>query len=408
MTEQTNYERAMDYSIRADPFERYAAMRKTPVERQPDGTFVISSYNLVQALFHDPRVSSDLTKRNAPPPKQDGKEEPLPSHLTDLSEKDPPHHDLLRRLAMRQFGPPNKPRFIYDFHGTLGGIVDDLIDGLSKAPGHQVDLIEHFAYPYPVAVIVKLLGVPHEDTHKIEEWTHDISSAGSLEELKVRSATAFHAINAYMADLIEKHRTNPSDNMLSGMIHDDGPEGRLDKDDLIATASLLLSAGHETTVNLIGSGLLLLLERPDLRERVISEPEYVIRFVEELLRCETPIQYLHQRSALADMEVTGTTIPKGSPIMLMLGAANRDDTRFANADEFNADRPDNQHLGFGSGQHNCFGAPLARREAQIAFVKFFERVKNPRMIGEAVYRKNPMTRGPEKLVCEFDSVSPTL
>ncbi len=410
MPEQTNYERAMDYSVRPNPFPLYAEMRKTPIEPQPDGTFVISTYNEVQALFHDPRVSSDLSKRAAPAPEPgkdaSGDEEPVPSHITDLSELDPPHHDVLRRLAMRQFGPPNKPRFVHDFRGTLGEIVDGLLDKLGDTPEREADMIQEFAYAYPVAVIVKLLGVPEEDTHKIEEWTHGLSEANNLEEQKKESAKAFHEINAYMDDLIEKHRADPGDDMISGMLQDDGPEAPMPKEDLIATASLLLSAGHETTVNLIGNGLLLLIRRPDFRERIVSEPEFVIRFVEELLRCESPIQYLHQRSALVDMELMGMTIPKGSPVMLMLGAANRDEKRFPNADEFDPDRKDNQHLGFGSGQHNCFGAPLARLEAQIAFVKFVTRVQNPRLVGEPPYRKTPMTRGPQELHVAFDSIEP--
>ena len=410
MPDQTNYERAMDYSVRPNPFPLYAEMRKTPIEVQPDGTYVISTYNEVQALFHDPRLTSDLRKRAAPAPTQgkdaSGDEEPVPSHITDLSELDPPHHDVLRRLAMRQFGPPNKPRFVNDFRSTLGGIVDDLLTKLGETPEREADVIQEFAYAYPVAVIVKLLGVPEEDTHKIEEWTHKLSDASNLEEMKKTSASAFHDINAYMDDLIEKHRTNPGDDMLSGMLRDDDPEAPMPKDDLIATASLLLSAGHETTVNLIGSGLLMLLRRQDLRERIVAEPEFVIRFVEELLRCETPIQYLHQRSALTDMKVMDTTIPKGSPVMLMLGAANRDEKRFPDADKFDPDRTDNQHLGFGGGQHNCFGAPLARLEAQIAFQKFFTRVQNPRLVGEPVYRKTPMTRGPQELRVAFDSIEP--
>jgi len=396
MPNQTSYERAIDYSTRPNPYEKYADLRKTKVERQEDGTYVVSTYTDVKALLHDPRVTSDLSKRNPSPAQKN--EKPLAEHKTDLSEVDPPRHDVLRRQAMRQFGPPNKPTYLMNLHGTLQTIVDQLIDDLAKQKGGEIDLIEHFAYPFPVAVVCTLLGIPDEDKPKIEKWTHALSNPGSLNEVKAASANAFHEINAYMVELIEKHRKQPGDDMLSGMLTDDGPEGRMEQSDLIATASLMLSAGHETTVNLIGNGMLLLLRRPDLVERLRNEPDLIIRFVEELLRCESPVQFLHQRSALADMEISGTVVPKGSPIMLMLGAANRDPDRFPEADTFNPDRTDNQHLGFGSGQHNCFGAPLARLEAQIALPTLFHCLVAPKLVVDPPpYRQNPMVRGPGEL-----------
>jgi cytochrome P450 len=372
MPDQTAFERAVDYAVRPDPYKRYAAPRETPVERQPDGTYVVSSYDAVQALFHDPRVTSDMRKRAASLAGEASKgQEDAPQPKIDLSRLDAPVHDRLRRLAMRQFGPPHKPRFVYDLQGPLSRIVDGLIDDFDTRGG-EIDLIEKFAYPYPVEVIVKLLGVPAEDKPRIEQRGHILSTpdsssdSGSLKDGEAAINKLFLELNGYMGELLAKHRAKPGDDMLSGLMKDDGPDGRMSDDDLIATATLLLTAGHETTVNLIGNGSLLLLQRPDLRQRVVSEPGYVIRFVEEVLRCESPVQYMPQRSALADIEMMGTTIPKGSPIVLMIGAANRDGKRFADADTFDADRTDNQHLGFGSGEHNCFGAPLARREAQIA------------------------------------------
>ncbi len=382
--------------MRPNPFDIYEEVRQAGVERQEDGTYVVSTYADVQALLHDPRVTSDLTKRNPSPQQEDS--EPVAEHKTDLSEVDPPRHDVLRRQAMRQFGPPNKPGYILDLHDTLQGIVDGLVDEIAGQKGGEIDLIEKFAYPFPVAVICKLLGIPDEDKPKIEKWTHALSNPGSLNEVKAASAKAFHEINAYISELIEKHSRRPGDDMISGMLNDDGPHGRMGHDDLVATASLLVSAGHETTVNLIGNGMLFLLRRPDLVSRLLKEPEYVIRFVEELLRFESPVQFLHQRSALKDMEVSGVSITKGSPVLLFLGAANRDRKRFPDADSFDADREDNQHLGFGSGQHSCFGAPLARLEAQLALPTLFRRLVEPKLvIDPPPYRTNPMVRGPIEL-----------
>ena len=406
MPKQTTYQRAMDYGVRPNPFALYEEVRQTKVERQEDGTYVVSTYTDVQALLHDPRVSSDLSKRNASPQQKDSK--PLAEHKTDLSEVDPPRHDVLRRQAMRQFGPPHKPRYLMGLHDMLQGIVDGLIDDIARQKDGEVDLIEKFAYPFPVAVVCKLLGIPDEDKAKIEPWTHALSGPGSLDEVKAASANAFHEINAYVAELIEKHRQQLGDDMVSGLLTDDGPEGRMGHDDLVANASLLVSAGHETTVNLLGNGMLLLLRRPDLVDRILNEPDFVIRFVEELLRCESPVQFLHQRSALTDMEVAGVMIPKGSPILLLLGAANRDRARFPDADSFNADREDNQHLGFGSGQHNCFGAPLARLEAQLAFPTIFRRLVEPKLLVDPPpYRQNPMVRGPNELKVTVKDVKPS-
>jgi cytochrome P450 len=412
MSEPTNFERAMDYAVRSNPYERYAELRETPIERQPDGSYVVSSYEAVRALYHDPRVTSDMSKRPAPADRDNSEDRQQPAKpKVDLSRLDPPHHDKVRRQVMRQFGPPHKPRFIYDLQDTLDQIVDNLIDGFDKNGG-EIDLIEQFAFPYPVEVIVKLLGVPIEDKHKIAEWGHILSSpepssgSGSVAEGEVAINKLFLELNEYMARLVAKHRADPGDDMLSNAIGDDGPDGRMEEDDLIATATLLLTAGHETTVNLIASSSLLLLRRADLRDSLLSDPEYVIRFVEEVLRCESPVQYLPQRTALVDIELMGTTIPKGSPIVLMLGVANRDEKRFPDADTFDADRTDNQHLGFGSGIHNCVGAALARREAQIALPKLFSRLKNPRLIADPPYRKNGGLRGPEELRCVFDGVEP--
>ena len=177
--------------------------------------------------------------------------------------------------------------------------------------------------------------------------------------------------------------------------------------EVLSTAVLLLIAGHETTVNLITNGMLTLLRHPPVLERLRHEPDLAPRLVEELLRYEPPVQLVPQRTCITDIEVRGVTIPKGSRIWLMLAAGNRDPERFADPDRFDPDREDVQHLGFGSGIHICFGAPLARLETQIALTELARRLENPRLAQDPPpYRENAVLRGPRHLEIDFDGLRP--
>jgi cytochrome P450 len=193
--------------------------------------------------------------------------------------------------------------------------------------------------------------------------------------------------------------------MLSRLANAD-PARRMEDMDLMATGVLLLVAGHETTVNLIANGTLTMLRHPHLLARMRDDPSTAPRFVEELLRMEPPVQYLPNRIAMADIEIGGTTIPKGSRVVLLLAAASRDPDRFADPDVFDPDRPDNQHYGFGGGIHYCFGAPLARLEGQLALTAFARRVQNPRLVEDPPpYRPSPVLRGPLHLKVDIDGIS---
>src|SRR3989440_10213142 len=189
------------------------------------------------------------------------------------------------------------------------------------------------------------------------------------------------------------------------MATDSGPEGRMADPYLVATAALLLIAGHETTVNLLGNGMLTLLRHPAILERVRQEPALIPATVEELLRYEPPVQFLPNRTTLDEIALAGTTIPKGVLVTLALAAGNRDPARFPDPDRFDPERRDNQHLGFGSGIHICFGAPLARMETQIALTELVQRLSQPRLVVDPPpYRPSPLLRGPEHLLIEVDEV----
>jgi cytochrome P450 len=415
MTAPSVFAQILDYDNRANPYPLYAELRKTPVTRQEDGSYVVSTYREIEALLHDPRISSDL--RNLAHPGV-GVSEEYEGSAPSILHLDPPDHDRLRRLAMRHFGPPHTPGRVDGMAPDLLGIVTRLIDGL--ADRNQVDIVDDFAFPFPVTVICELLGVPHEDVPRFHAWVEaglEAIDPKAGPEAQQRSAQAMAELRQYLAELIEARRRAPADDLLSALATDDGPEGRMTPEQLLSTALLLLVAGHETTVNLITNGMLTLLRHPDVLERLRRDPDLVIRTVEELLRYEPPVHFVPWRAALDDIEVAGTTIPAGAQVMLVLASGNRDPDHVRDPDRFDPNRfdPDrfglardnDQHLGFGSGIHYCFGAPLARLEAQIALGELARRLEHPRLVADPPpYRPNPVLRGPLHLLVEFDHVSP--
>ncbi|GAA2872720.1 cytochrome P450 [Streptosporangium fragile] len=411
MTPGTLLEQILDHANRADPYPLYAELRRTPVSRQDDGVYVVSTYWEILGLLHDPRISSDARNR-APqaggPLATEEENANLPASFLRL---DPPEHDRLRRLATRSFGPPACPRRIHGMRGELARMVTGLIDGFEGRD--RVDIVEDLAYPFPVMVICKLLGVPHRDEPRFHAWAETIVSGleptpseGPAERQRA-AQRARTELGLYLAGLIEEHRRAPGDDLLSAMVTDRGPEGRMSPVELVVTAVLLLIAGHETTVNLIANGTLTLLRNPGTLKRLRDDPGLAVPLVEELLRFEPPVQLLPQRTALADIDIAGTTIPRGAPVWLMLASGNRDPRRFADPDRFDPDRRDNRHLGFGSGVHYCFGAPLARLEAQLALAEIARRLGELRLVDDPPpYRRNPVLRGPRHLPVAFDGLAP--
>ncbi|MET8283996.1 MULTISPECIES: cytochrome P450 [Streptomyces] len=401
----------IDYSHRANPYPLYEELRETPVYHDADGPYVVSKYYDIQSLLHDPRVSSDARnlKATAGDPLGDTEEESaLPPAFLRL---DPPEHDRLRRMTNRPFGPPHSPRRVHEMHGELADIVSGLIDGIGDP--ERIDLVDQFSYPFPVTVICRLLGVPHEDEPRFHAWADVLAAsldpvpgADAGERAKV-SNNARTELGMYLAGLIEERRKKPGEDMLSQLATAHGPDGAMTTMEVMSTAALLLIAGHETTVNLITNGMLTLLRNPGILQRLREDPKLAVPVVEELLRFEPPVQLLPQRSTLADIEVRGVTIPKGSSLWLVLAAGNRDPDRFENPDRFDPDRGDIQHLGFGSGIHSCFGAPLARLEAQLALGELARRLENPRLVEDPPpYRQNAVLRGPRHLSIACDGIRP--
>lgn len=372
------------------------------MNRLEDGSYLVSTYAENLALLHDPRLSSDPSHNpQFAAAMEELSEDMQPSFL----QMDPPEHDRQRRLAMRHFGPPHQPARIAGLEPRMIEIVTGLIDGM-EGKG-RIDVVDELAYPFPVSVICELLGVPPEDRSEFRKWVdlaiETIDPGLDPETQQEKRKEASTELFNFISNLVERHRQSPGDDLLSAMVTDDGPEGRLSTGELASTGLLLLIAGHETTVNLISNGILTLLRHPRELDRLRQDPELAIPMTEELLRFEPPVHFVPIRTALDDIEIAGTTIAAGSPVTLVLAAANRDPSRFAEADRFIPDRPDNQHLGFGSGIHLCFGAPLARLETQVALTEFARRIRNPRLAEDPpLYRPSPILRGPLHLPVDAD------
>lgn len=402
MAADTLFRRITDYANRADPYPLYAELRERGAVRQDDGSYLVGTYHEIAALLHDPRISSDPRNRTAPDV-MPGDVVAIPLAFIRL---DDPEHERLRNIAMRPFGPPHSPRRIDAMHGEITAIAKELIDALQGRD--QIDLVEDFAYPLPVAVICRLLGVPHEDERRFHAWSEaviagvDPTPDSDPSERQRAALEGRMAMAQYLGELAEKRRGSNSDDMLSAFVNDPGPDGSFTRPELMATAVLLLIAGHETTVNLITNGMLTLLRHPEAMELLRREPAFMPRAVEELLRYEPPVHMLPSRTALADVEVAGVTVPKGAPLILVLASGNRDPKRFHDPDRFNPTRRDNSHFGFGSGVHICFGAPLARIEAQIALTELVRRLEDPRLLQDPPpYRRSPVLRGPRHLPLEI-------
>lgn len=412
MTDRTLFAQVKDQKNRANPYPLFARLRETPVAEQEDGTFVASTHAAIASLLGDPRVSSETLPPADRPrtsnPFTDWIVKPIRDRITDAHRpfifRDPPDHDSLRANVMHQFSIPR----VRAMRARSDALVAELLE--KKRDAHAIDLVDDLSYPLPVTIICELFGVPREDEPKFHGWATQLATAlepDSFEddEIRAKNQTTFDAIAGYMADLIKAKRRHPQDDMLSGLAAEAAPEAeRMGDYDLIATAILMLVAGHETTVNLITNGMLTLLRHPQEWRRLAEDPSRAPRLIEELLRYEPPVQF-RTRTALADIAIAGTTIPKGAPLVLLLASGNRDPAFFRDPERFDPDRSDNRHLGFGGSLHYCVGAPLARFEAESALVALAQRLKNPRLIEDPPpYRPGAALRGPKHLRIAIEGV----
>ncbi len=268
-----------------------------------------------------------------------------------------------------------------------------------------MDLIDDYAFPLPITVIAELLGVPAEDRNKFREWSNAAVSGDTTQEYMEKVLLPhMQAFTGYLRAMFEEKRKNPKDDLISGLVRAEEAGDKLSEDELLGMVFLLLIAGHETTVNLIGNGMLALLQHPDQLQKLREDPSLIKPAIEELLRYDGPVESSTERFAREDIAIGGTVIPKGEMVMVVIASADHDPERFANPDELDLTRADNKHLAFGKGIHFCLGAPLARMEGQIAINTLLRRIPELRLAdspGSLTWRPGMVLRGLKGLPVEF-------
>jgi cytochrome P450 len=366
----TILEQLMTPAGRTDPFPLYAVAHGLgPVSALPGGSFLICGYAAVNEVLRDPGFG--LAEPASPSSRNDA----LQLMNQSILRANPPDHGRMRSLMSTVF----TPRRVADLRPAIEAAVNTLIDPLTEAAGDRpVDFMNHFAFPLPVTVICELLGVPPSDRRRFRPLAADLTEA--LEPPGGTSAAADAAareLAGYFAPLIRARRTAPGEDLVSALIAAcDADDGRLTDQELLANLILLLVAGFETTTNLLGNGLAILLDHPDLTIALRTEQIPIPAFIEEVLRYDAPVQAVTRQARADGRTIEGISIPRGSDLILLIGAANRDPIRYQNPDRFDPTRTDIKPLSFGAGPHICIGNNLARLEAAVAFPQLLARLPN--------------------------------
>ena len=365
-----------------NPYPTYRALRENePIKRMPNGSYFLTRYDdLVTAYKNTKAFSSDKKKEFAP---KYGASLLYEHHTTSLVFNDPPIHTRVRRLIMGALSP----RAIAEMEPNLIRLVDGLLDRI--AAKDRFDLIGDYAAAIPVEVIGNLLDVPHEEREPLRDWS--LAILGALEPVIgeaafARGNKAIKDFLAYLEVLVERRRAkpgNPNQDVLTRLIQGEENGERLSAKELLHNCIFLLNAGHETTTNLIGNGLVALTEHPAEKRRLIEHPDMIKTAVEEMLRCESSNQ-LGNRMTVEEVQLGGLTLPAGTPITLCIGAANRDPAQFPDPERFDIGRTPNRHLAFATGAHQCAGMALARLEGAIAISRFLARFPHYALAGEPV------------------------
>jgi cytochrome P450 len=373
----------------ADPYPVFDRLRhESPLLwHEPTGQYLALTYALSNAVLRDRRFGRIWADKQ---PAE--RFEPFNLlHRNQMMENEPPDHTRLRSLVAKAFARGHVERL----RPRVQAIADQLLDDVEGAG--QFDLIEDFAEPLPVAVIAELLGVPEEDRHLLRPWSQSIvkmyeyGRTAEVEDRAIRASTEF---TAYMRGLAEQRRVEPRDDLVSHLALAEERGQVLSEDELVASAILLLNAGHEASVNAFGNGVVTLLEHPDELARLRADEGLVPTAIEEMIRYDAPLQ-LFERTACEDMQVGDVTVHTGQKVAALLGSANRDPVAFDDAGRFDVGRHPNHHIGFGAGLHHCLGAPLARMELQISLPTLLRRLPRLEPAGAPVRRPTFVLRGYE-------------
>jgi cytochrome P450 len=390
---------------KADPYPLYADLRERGLVHSPLGYWATSTHATATDILRDQRFSASPVHQGGyrPPAYPDGgPRAELPA--ADLLAMDPPDHTRIRRLVSGAFSA----RAIAALEPWIRDVTGQLLAQVDAAAGF--DLIDALAFPLPIAVICHLLGVPAEDQARFRAWGHDVAAA--LEHQSGRTAgsqtrSSELALTAYLWGLVRKRRADPDDSILSALIAAEEEGDRLSPRELVSTALLILLAGFETTVNLIGNGTVALLGEQEQWERLREEPALVPGAVEELLRYDSPVQ-LTSRIATEDMDIGGAAIPRGALAIVAIGGANRDPCVFDQPDRLRIDRPNaSRHLSFSFGIHHCLGAALARLEGRIAIEELTRRYPGLTTAAAPIRRPLLVLRGFESVPVRASLPPPT-
>ncbi len=367
-------------AFKADPYPFYARLRDAePVCRvqlkNGRSAWLITLYDDVLRALKDERLAKDRTR--ALTPRQLGRQpwvpamfRPLTRNMLDL---DAPDHTRLRGLVHRAF----TPRLVEAMRRRVEELTDSLMDA-AHARG-RLDLVRDYALPLPTTIIAEMLGIAAADRHRFHRWSTAIVTSTASSWGMFLAIPHVAAFLRYIRGLVRARRLAAGDDLVSALVAAEEAGEQLNEDELLAMVFLLLIAGHETTVNLIGNGALALLRHPDQMDRLRQQPALGKSAIEELLRFESPLETATERYSSEDVAISGVTIPQGETVYAVLASANRDERQFPDPDTLDIAREPNRHLAFGMGVHYCLGAPLARLEGQIAFETLLRRAPNLRL-----------------------------
>ncbi|OEH91093.1 cytochrome P450 family protein [Bacillus solimangrovi] len=357
--------------------------------------WLITRYQDVLALFNHKYVTKDVINNLNEEEKKEWKYgSNIELIFNNMLFKDPPDHSRLRTLVHKVF----TPKMISELKNRIEQISIELIEKMKDKK--NVDLLDDYAYPLPVTVISEMMGIPKEDRNKFRVWSKMITDISNNAEEVQKFESSIQEFMQYLEETIEKRKKVPSDDIISGLVIVEENGEMLSHNELLSMLLLLIVAGHETTVNLIGNGMLALLQHRDQLEKLRENPEYIKTAIEELLRFTNPVEFATERYAREDFIFHGNEIKKGDFLFLGLAAANRDPLQFANPNELDITRHPNKHLAFGHGIHACLGAPLARLEGQVAFQHLLEHFPNISLDvddKEIIWRRSEIFRGLEAL-----------
>jgi cytochrome P450 len=380
----------------ADPYPHFAAARAVaPVQwHEATGMWLTFTHAAANAVLRARTLGRLWTPR--------WPDEPMPFfamiHVHSLLENEPPTHTRLRRLIAGAFARGHVERLRPRVAELADRLADDVED--AGAAGASVDLIALYAEPLPVQVIAELLGVPEPDWPLLRPWSNAIVKMYEYAvspAQRVAAETASREFVEYLRQLVAERRRAPGDDLVSSLIAETDTEGgRLTEDELVTTCTLLLNAGHEATVNVVGNGMTALLGHPEQLAALRADATLVPGAVEELIRYDSPLQ-LFERTAVDDTTIEGVLVKAGTKIAALLGAANRDPAVFPDADRFEVTRHDNPHLGFGAGIHFCVGAPLARVELQSSLATLLRRFPHLELAAQPQRRPEFVIRGVQSL-----------